>query len=337
MFSPLIGFLTQAVNQKYMAATVQELIKKGFIIYSKSISINFKNKIELFAGHFGSIQSFLQATREDFEKLIFVIDDAKIKLTDKDYEKIKDFQQSGLLDASLNVQQNFITILTAEFINRQLLMIDSLSLETLNVNPILAGALNLNNERDLIRYYVYQAVSRSVVTSVGFLVQNLLLYSSEFVYEGKEDELGELTKWDIVVAKMEEIKAYLEVKSGTNDINKSQIHHYRHEIELIEQHGFSAFIAETYGKRADKTVSHGLLKQYLPEWERRTLIGKELWIFITDDEEYHHKLITMLMDASKKILANDTIIDKIEKRIEPLIDDFSQKYASYDQFLISLW
>lgn len=127
------------------------------------------------------------------------------------------------------------------------------------------------------------------------------------------------------------------MKSGTNDINKSQIHHYRHEIELIESQGFRAFIAETYGKREDKTVSHGLMKQYLPEWEKRTLIGKELWIFITSDEKYHHKLVDMLMKASKQILANDTIIDKIEKRLEPLKQDFYQKYNSYNEFLKTLW
>jgi hypothetical protein len=279
----------------------------------------------------------LNAKRADFEKLVFVIDDPTLKLTDKDYEKIKLLQEGGLLDAKISIQQNFIKILTTEFINRQVQMIEKLDLETLNVNPILAGALNLNNETDLIRYYAYQAISRSVVTSVGFLVQNLILYSSEFVFDGKDDDLGEQTKWDIVVEKIGEVKAYLEVKSGTNDINKSQIHHYRHEIELIEKQGFRAFIAETYGKREDKTVSHGLLKQYLPEWEKRTLIGKELWIFMTNDETYHHKLIEMLMDSSKQVLANDTIVGKIEKRIEPLIQDFRKTYKSYNEFLKILW
>jgi hypothetical protein len=216
-------------------------------------------------------------------------------------------------------------------------MIEKLDLKTLNVNPILAGALNLNNETDLIRYYAYQAISRSVVTSVGFLVQNLILFSSEFVHDGKDDELGEQTKWDVLVEKLDEVKAYLEIKSGTNDINKSQIHHYRHEIELIEKQGYRAFIAETYGRREDKTVSHGLLKQYLPDWENRTLIGKELWIFLTDDEKYHQKLIEMLLSASKHILGNDTIIDKIEKRIKPLTEDFRAKYKSYNEFLNSLW
>ncbi|MDZ7876962.1 MAG: hypothetical protein U5L45_04795 [Saprospiraceae bacterium] len=70
-----------------MAATVKELIKKGFSVHSKGLSTGFKNKIELFSSHFGSINSFLKAKREDFEKLIFVIDNPSIKLTDKDYEK----------------------------------------------------------------------------------------------------------------------------------------------------------------------------------------------------------------------------------------------------------
>lgn len=220
-----------------MAASVQELIKKGFNIHSKGLSTTFKHRISLFSAHFGSVKSFLAAKRADFEKLIFVIDDATIKLTDKDYEKIKSFQESGILDENLTVQQNFVKILTTEFVNRQLRMIDSLSLDTLNVNPILAGALNLNNETDLIRYYVYQAISRSVVTSVGFLVQNLILYSSEFVFEGKDDELGEQTKWDIVVEKIDEIKAYLEVKSGTNEA-KNTIDDIFVKNEIIKDDNF---------------------------------------------------------------------------------------------------
>ena len=37
-------------------------------------------------------------------------DNPAVKLSDKDYEKIKAFQESGLLDQKLSVQQNFIKI-----------------------------------------------------------------------------------------------------------------------------------------------------------------------------------------------------------------------------------
>ena len=156
-----------------MAATVQTLIKKGFKIHSKGIPVAFKQKLDLFSPHFGSIKSFLSAKKEDFEKLVFVVDNPSVKLTDKDYFKILSFQQSGILDAKLSVQQNFIKILTADFLLKQLQMIENLKLENLNVNPILAGALNLNNASDLIRYYVYQSISRSFSARPYFVLRRI--------------------------------------------------------------------------------------------------------------------------------------------------------------------
>lgn len=206
-----------------MASTTQELIKKGFQISNKGMSTSFRQKIEMIASHYGSVNSFLKAMRSDFEKIVYVVDKPNFKLTANEYQKLLAFQKSGLIDSKLSVQQNFVNILTTQFISRQLEMIESLKLESLNVNPILASALNLNNETDLIRYYVYQAISRSIVTSVGFLVQDLLLYASETVVEGKDDELGEETKWDLVVEKLDEVKAFLEIKSSTNDLNKALI------------------------------------------------------------------------------------------------------------------
>ena len=320
-----------------MASTTQELIKKGFQISNKGISTSFRQKIEMISSHYGSVNSFLKAKRSDFEKIVYVVDKPNFKLTYNEYQKLLAFQKSGLIDSKLSVQQNFVNILTTQFISRQLEMIESLKLESLNVNPILASALNLNNETDLIRYYVYQAISRSIVTSVGFLVQDLLLYASDIVVEGRDDELGEETKWDLVVEKLDEVKAFLEIKSGTNDVNKAQIHHYRKEFEFIENKGFKAFIGETYGKRADQTVTHGLYKQYLPDWEKRTLIGKELWAFVSGEENYHQSLIDHLFKTSSTILRNDTFIKKIEKRIKPLILEFRTKHKNYQVFLKSLW
>lgn len=172
-----------------MAATVKELIIKSFQIHSGSTAGGLKGKIEMIALHYGNIGSFLKANRKDFEKLVFRVDNKSFKLTDSDFAKIQAFQKSGLIDGKLSVQENFVKVFTTQFVQRQLDMIENMELETLNVNPILAGALNLDNENDLIRYYAYQAISRSMVTSVGFLVQNLLLYASPSILDGKHNEL----------------------------------------------------------------------------------------------------------------------------------------------------
>lgn len=320
-----------------MAATIQELIVKGFQIHSGSLASGLKEKIEMIASHYGNINSFLKANRKDFDKLVFKVDNSRFKLTDNDFAKIEAFQKSGLIDGKLPIQENFVKILATRFVSRQLLMIENMQLETLNVNPILSGALNLNNEEDLIRYYTYQAISRSVVTSVGFLVEDLLLYASDSVSGGKHDEHGEETKWDLVVERLGEVKAYLEVKSGPNDLDKAQIHHYSKAFDFIEKKGFRAFIGETYGKREDKTVTHGLYKQYLHNWEKRTLIGKELWEFVSGKKNYHDKLVDILFKTSKALLGEATFSDKIEKKLEPLTVDFRKKYKSYDHFMKSLW
>lgn len=320
-----------------MAATTQELITKSFQIHSRSSANGLKTKIEMIASHYESIGAFLVAKRKDLERLVFKVDQPNFKLTDSDFLKIQALQKSGLLDGKLSIQENFIKVLTTQFVGRQVEMINNIKLETLNVNPILAGALNLDNERDLIRYYTYQAISRSIVTSVGFLVQDLLLYASDFVFDGKHNEQGEDTKWDLVVERLNHANAYLEIKSGPNDLNKTQILSYKRHIEVIEKQGLKAYIGETYGKRQDKTITHDLYKSYLPDWNNRTLIGKELWEFVSGTKNYHSKLVNLLYKTSKAALRNETFIKKIEKKIAPLAADFKVQYGSYDKFLQSLW
>ena len=76
---------------------------------------------------------------------------------------------------------------------------------------------------------------------------------------------------------------------------------------------------------------------YLPKWEKRTLIGKELWEFVSGKKNYHDKLVDILFKTSKTLLADATFIDKIEKKLKPLTADFKKKYKTYDNFLKSLW
>ena len=103
-----------------MAATTQELIKKGFQIHSRTTSNSLKEKIDMIASHYGSISSFLKAGKQDLSALVFKIGEPRFMLTNADFEKLQAFRLSGLLDAKLSVQQNFIVILTTQFINRQL-------------------------------------------------------------------------------------------------------------------------------------------------------------------------------------------------------------------------
>lgn len=66
-------------------------------------------------------------------------------------------------------------------------------------------------------------------------MQNLLLYSNEFIFDGKNYEEGGRTKWDLVIDRLGEVKSFLEIKSGFNDMDAAQVKHYGEEIRRVEK------------------------------------------------------------------------------------------------------
>lgn len=320
-----------------MAGTVQGLIE--FVLTKhihKAPSLDLKKKAKIIAGHFNDLTAFLAATEKDFSSIKF-IGGGVLELHKKDLAFIKEIQISKLISPKLNSQQNLCKIATEIFIKRQLAMVSVLTLDDLNCNPILISALRLQAPSEVVKFYTFQAVGRSIVTSLGFLVQDLLLYSGENIYDAKNEESGVGTKWDLVKQKAGEIKAWIEVKSGPNDLDKAQILHYQKAIEAIEKKGEKGFIGETYGKRTTKTITHGLYKQYLPNWEKRTLIGTELWDFISDDPVYHEKLIRLLTDTAGVFLGDHSLVEVIEAKVKDLTKVFEKEHKSVSKFMETLW
>jgi hypothetical protein len=98
-----------------MAATTQQLILKGFQIHSKHSAKVFREKIKMIASHYSNVNSFLEADLKDFDKLVFKIDDPHFKLTNNDVARIQAFQNSGLIDENLSVQENVIKTLVVSY------------------------------------------------------------------------------------------------------------------------------------------------------------------------------------------------------------------------------
>ena len=320
-----------------MAATVQILIEFALLASCHGApSPEFRKKARIVASHFGDINSFIKVTPKQLVGLAYV-GGQNVGLTKGQIETIKRVQTEGIISSKLTIQENFIKILVECFIQRQLDMIDVLTIENLNCNPILIKSLRFTTSKEVLTYYVFQSISRSIVTSLGYLVQDLLLYSGEGISDAKNETSGEATKWDLVKEKAGEIKAWIEVKSGPNDLDKAQILHYKKEIETIEKRGERAFIGETYGKRTQNTITHALYRQYLPNWEKRTLIGHELWNFVSDDHKYHVKLTKMLHDVANVVLAKRSLLYKINEKTIKLTKVFDKNYKSVDAFIADLW
>ena len=271
-----------------MASTITELVIKGTsIYYGGSLSAKSKEKFNVIGSRYATLEAFKLANVEVFNNFKTEEGEPCFKpLTEKESTAITRLKEK--LNDSLSIEENFIILLTEDFINKQINMLDSIDIDTLNANPILCRALKLNTPEEFVKYYAYAAISRSIVTSMGYFVQDLLLYSNESVYDGKLYAEGNKTKWDIVIDKLGSVRKYIEIKSGPNDMDAAQVKHYSEEIELIERKKHKAFIGITYGKKDIKSVSTSILETYLPNWKDKTLIGKELWDYISGNENFHN-------------------------------------------------
>ncbi len=320
-----------------MAATINEFIYKGAMLnYNGTPSVQSREKFNVIGSRYSTLAAFKSATIKTFNDFKTEEGIACFKpLTEKEVNAIQVLQNT--IDCSLSIEKNFIILLTQDFIRKQINMLNSMDIEGLNANPILCRALKLNTPKEFIKYYAYAAISRSIVTSMGFLVQNLLLYSNKNVYDGKLYAEGNKTKWDLVIDKLGDVRNYIEVKSGPNDMDAAQVKHYADEIGLVEQNDHKAFIGITYGKKDAKTVSTSILETYLPDWKNKTLIGKELWDYISEDPTYHDQLMNTIQNTAEAFLGEESLIDKIEARIEELITIFNNKYATMEDFYNSLW
>ena len=228
-------------------------------------------------------------------------------------------------------------MLTRDFIRRQVLAISNLTVEGLNTNPLLCKALKLNTPEEFVKFYAYSAISRSIVTSMGFLVQDLMLYSNTNVFDGKDYPATNGTKWDVVIEKLNGTKSYIEVKSGPNDLDKTQILAYDKAINLVLQHGEEAYLGITYGKKDGEYVSTSILETYVSNWRDKTLIGAELWDYISDNPEYHSVLMNTIQETAESYLGDTSLVQSIDNKITSLIEDFHHRHGSMNTFYNSLW
>lgn len=320
-----------------MAATLYNLIVKGCSIsFEGAISSTFKNKLNIIAAQFSTLRGVKDVSISSLNDLRTIEGERCFRpLTPKEVNAIKDFQKA--IEPDKPIVQNFIKILTTDFVSKQIKMVAKISIDTLNANPILCTALNLKTPEEFVRYNAYQAIGRSIVTSMGYFVQDLLLYSNEYIFEGKNYAEGDKTKFDLVIDRLGEVKSFLEIKSGFNDMDAGQVKHYANEIRLVEEAGNRGYIGITYGKKDASTVTAGLLETYVPNWEEKTLVGRELWDFISENKNYHTLLIQSIDDVANTILKDISIVQKIEDKISELIKAFYSKHSNLDEYYESLW
>lgn len=296
----------------------------GFIL-EKELGIP-ATKAASFAGHFADIEEFLLLKAENLTNVRSMFGKRVLKFTDDEIERILAFIASGKLAPQLTIAENFLASICRDFTRRQLTMLQNLTLEKINPNPFLIRALNLETPEEVVRLNVFMSATRSIVTSMGFFIQKLLISCSESAASppGKSG-------WDVIKTTSDGDRCWIQVKSGPNDMDKDQIVYWAVKIQEKFNEGERGCIGIAYGKRTNQTVTIGLLKQLLPNWQITTLIGRELWDFVSEDPEYTDNLFETLRQSANQILAQSSIYDAIEVTAQRLIDEFTRKYGNGSQ------
>jgi len=284
---------------------------------------------------FGTINDFKIADINSFHNISFIINGnvRRITITDEQYRGIRSIQSSIENDVSLSYL--YTEYYVTEFIQNVIKNINGITLSSLNCNPFLASSLNLSNDVNKFFWFNVLAYSqRSIVTSFGTTVEKLLLYSSGNVEKGVSTDDGE--KWDLL-KKINGVNNWIEIKSGPNDMDKTQILRYKNKMNRIENRGEIGLFGITYGHLNSNSVTLGLLNTYLPNWEEKVKIGRELWGFLADEEDYAENILILINNISNGVLGSNDIIDLINAKTNEIIEEFNNSYESMDEFLKTLY
>ena len=278
----------------------------------------------VYASGFSNLKEFLTISKNKLVGPIGVSGKPVLRLKDSQIDAIVRLRKTQI-DPKQSVSENYISAVSRKFAMRQVNMIRAMSRDTLVVNPLLVKALNIHTPLELVSLHVEMAASRSIVTSMGFYLEQLVWASSESIEKAPRD-----SNWDFKLTRGGR-NHWLQIKSGTNDMDKDQISHWAKKIEEKISAGDEAYIGIAYGNKSDATVSLGLLKQYLPDWEMRVLVGKELWQFVSGDPKHHTRLCVILRQSALAVLHKASIVSELKVAVKRITAEFEAKYGRGEQ------
>jgi len=216
-----------------------------------------------------------------------------------------------------------------KFVEKGIQNIRELSAEELvhdaAINPFLVRALGIDDFDSLARFYVYQRVGRSLVTSFGTVIENMVRALSG----------GEKAIWWDVKVKLGDAPYYMSVKSGPRDMDKDQVQHFaRMARELMQKEPDAVpIIAMGYGKEPLGPIVHTLRMEGLDP-ARHTLTGKKLYETVTGQNDYHKRLLDLTSGVALRALGGKRIIQIIEDKAKEIAQDFKKRYKAVDDLLL---
>jgi len=277
------------------------------------------------AVYFGSLELFLVASQGDLEKIKNI----------KEHQILSDKQISGLLSLIAVLPKNYgirglwVSLLVGDFIKSAEENLKSINLDNLMLNPLLIRALNMKSANHVLDFFLYQSISRSIVTSWGMRVEEILVKSGAEHIPRNEPGGFDIKK---VVG---DLVYYIQVKSGTNTMNVDMIRYLNQKLTELEtiNPNMKGVLGLTYGKR--NQVS-GQIMGNLADPEERLKVGEELWDFISGEEGYFFKVLDILAETSRNRLKKN-FFDQIIEKYDEIRAEWVNRYHGLDEESVDLF
>lgn len=219
-----------------------------------------------------------------------------------------------ILNPKMGINNIWISVLLKDFVKNSISELKNTSLEKLLINPFLVKAFGFDDHKEVISFYFYQKITRSVVTSWGFTVEGLLLCSGA--------EKTDMTGFDIKIERSNKTYQF-QIKSSPNTMSIEQVRQLNTHIKNIKDKiNNIPILGMTYGTREQ---INGQIQSTLTNYPKSTKIGKELWDFIADEKGYCIKLLDLIDEITKS--SHFKFSKELEEKKQLLIKDWEKKFG----------
>ncbi len=244
----------------------------------------------------------------------FVTSKGRRFVKDIQIAEIKKRIDEYILNPEMEINNIWISVLIKNFVKNSIKELKNTTLEKLLINPFLVKAFGFDDHKEVVSFYFYQKITRSVVTSWGFTVEGLLLCSGA--------EKTDIAGFDMKVEK-EEKTFQLQIKSSPNTMSIEQVRQLNTHIKNIKDNVQNIpILGMTYGTR--EQISRQI-QSTLTDYPKSTKIGKELWDFIANENGYCIKLLDLIDEITKN--SHFKFSQELEEKKLLLIKDWENKFG----------
>ena len=276
----------------------------------KADGIGEKTAIRI-AGYMEDFANFYENTGNltDFNtnKGSKVLNEAQIK-------NIKEIIGEYITDASKSIQEIWISVLIKDFVKNSISELQNTMIDGLSINPFLIKAFGFTDHKEVITFYFYQKITRSIVTSWGFTIEHLLLCSGA--------KKSNLSGFDMKVFR-NNLNYHFQIKSSPV-MSVEQVRALNTHFKNVEDKVNNLlFLGISYG---NKSKINDQIKTNLIHYPDSVMIGKELWDFISEETGYYEKILRWIDELANNEPMKFSI--ELEKKRMQLIEEWETHYST---------